>query len=106
MDNLTWDYIVTLIGNDGYTEDELRQQKAVEKKTDVFCCKKPISRQEHYMAGQNNLKVCELLIVHPYEYSGENEVVFEGKRLHIEKTYPINQEELELTCTERIGDRN
>lgn len=106
MDSQTWDDEVTLIGVDGYAEDDLGQRIPVEKETTVFCCRKPIPRQEFYLAGQNSITVEESLIVHPYEYSGENAVIFHGKKLHVLKTYPLSPEELELTCTEKIGDRD
>lgn len=102
----TWDYQVTLIGTDGYEEDDLGQQIPVSKETTICCSKMPISRQEFYLAGQNDIHVSELLVVHPYEYGGENFVVFEGRRLRVIKTYPLSLDELELTCTEKLGDKN
>nr|DAP51836.1 MAG TPA: head closure knob [Caudoviricetes sp.] len=106
MENLTWDDEVTLIGAGGYMEDELGQKIPVVSETTVCCCKKPTPRQEVYYAGQNGIKISETLIVHPYEYNGENIIEFEGKRLYILKTYPISTEELELTCTEKRGDKS
>lgn len=104
--SLTWNDTATLIGTDGYEEDELGQQEAIPRETTVCCCKQPISRQEFYLAGQSGIQVSEILIIHPYEYSGESTVVFNGKRLNVVKTYPISQEELELTCVEKLGDKN
>lgn len=106
MNNRTWDDEATLIGYAEYTEDELGQQIPIEKETTVFCCRDPVARQEFYLAGQNDIKVSEILIVHPYEYNGENVVVFNDQRLYVLKTYQISMEELELTCTEKIGDKN
>ena len=106
MDNLTWDDEVTLIAPGEYVEDDLGQQKMTEIETMVCCCERPVSRQEFYSAGQSGIQVVKILIIHPYEYSGENEVIFEGKRLRVVKAYKINQEELELTCSEKLGDKN
>lgn len=102
----TWDNEVTLIGASDGVEDDIGQRQPVDSETTVYCCQKPISRQEFYLAGQNDIRVSEILIVHPYEYGGENEVIFRGKRLSIVKTYPLSPEELELTCSEKIGGRD
>lgn len=106
MNNRTWDDKVILIGRGTYIEDALGQQVPEEKETTVFCCRDPVARQEFYYAGQNGIKVSEILVVHPYEYNGEKVVVFNGRRLHVLKTYSINTEELELTCIEKLGDEN
>lgn len=106
MGSLTWDDTVTLIGTSGFAEDELGQQIPVTEETTVYCSKLPVSRQEFYLAGQSDIQVSEILVVHPYEYNGEKTVVFNGKKLRIIKTYPLSLDELELTCTERLGDKN
>lgn len=102
---LTWDEEVTLIGTDGFETDALEQKVPKEKRTTVFCSKLPISRQEFYMAGQSGIEVSEIFVVHSYEYNNENYVEFNGKKLKVLKTYPKSLEELELTCTERLGDK-
>jgi SPP1 family predicted phage head-tail adaptor len=106
MSDQIWSEEVTLIGTEGFTEDELGQQIPVETETTVCCAQKPTPRSERYLAGQSGIQISETLIVHPYEYSGENIVIFNGRRLRVLKTYKISMEELELTCTERLGDRN
>ena len=102
----TWDDEAILLGAEDFKEDGLGQQILKPKETRVYCIRRPVSRQEFYMAGQNDLRVAEILIVHPYEYSGEELVLFRGKKLKVVKTYEISPEELELTCTERLGDKN
>lgn len=98
----TWDEKVTLISADGYEEDELGQQTPIEVETEIWCCEDPVTRNEFYLAGQNNVEVSKILIVHPYEYEGQRYVRFRERKLKVIKTYPISAEELELTCTERI----
>ncbi len=105
MKQMTWDEEVTLLGAGRFQEDELGQQMPVQTETVVCCIRCPVSRQEFYLAGQNDIRVSEILIIHPYEYSGENEVVFQGKRLRVVKTYEVSMEELELTCSELLGNR-
>lgn len=104
--SLTWDNEVTLLGVDGYEKDALGQKVPKEKRTTVFCSRLPISRQEFYMAGQNDIEVSEILVVHSYEYNNDKYVEFNGKKLKVLKTYHKSLEELELTCTERLGDKS
>lgn len=106
MKQMTWDDEVTLLGVEDFKEDDLGQQIPEQTETRVYCIRRPVSRQEFYLAGQNDIPVSEVLIVHPYEYNGENAVLFRGKKLRIVKTYEISMEELELTCTERLGDKD
>lgn len=103
---MTWDDELILLGAEDFKEDELGQQIVEPKETAVCCIRRAVSRQEFYLAGQNDIPVSEILIVHPYEYSGEKLVLFRGKKLKVVKTYEISLEELELTCTERLGDKN
>lgn len=105
MRQRTWDEEVTLLGAGGFRENELGQQIPIQTETAVCCVRCPVSRQEFYLAGQHDIRVSEILIIHPYEYSGENEIVFRGKRLRVVKTYEISMEELELTCSELLGSR-
>lgn len=100
--NRTWDEKVILISSSGYEEDEIGQQVPIEAEQEIWCCKEKVSRNEFYLAGQNNMEVSEILIVHPYEYEGQRYIRFRGKKLKVIKTYPISMEELELTCTDRI----
>lgn len=100
--NRTWNEKVILISSDGYEEDEIGQQVPIEVEQEIWCCKEKVSRNEFYLAGQNNMEVSEILIVHPYEYEGQRYIRFRGKKLKVIKAYPISMEELELTCTERI----
>ncbi|MBL1226603.1 phage head closure protein [Enterococcus sp. BWR-S5] len=111
--NNTWDDEVTLI-KEVYKLDEAGQLvydaigqpiQDTDKKEKVCCYEKPISRSEHYAAGQNDIQVLYLLVVHPYEYEGETTVIYNDQRLHIEKTYLMNAEEIELTCIEKLGDQ-
>lgn len=106
MNQPTWDDEVILLGAEDFKEDELGQQILMPKETEVCCIRRSVPRQEFYLAGQNDIQVSEILIVHPYEYNGEQLVLFRGKKLKVVKTYEISLEELELTCTERLGDKD
>ena len=77
--NLTWDEEVILVGNSGFIEDELGQQIPQISERTVSCCRLPVSGAEFYKAGQNGIEISEMLTVHPYEYGGENIVIFQGR---------------------------
>ncbi|BDZ81413.1 phage head closure protein [Claveliimonas bilis] len=104
--SLTWDEEVELIASVKYEEDEIGQKKALQEKRKVCCCRLPVARNEFYKARQNGIEVSEILTVHPYEYNGENAVVFQGKELRVVRVYRKNMEECELTCTEKVGDKH
>ena len=100
----TWDDEVLLISSE-YKQDELGQFIKVQDNFDKVCCyKKPVGRSDHYIAGKNDIRIQEIIVVHPYEYDGETTVVFDGEILHVERNYPINNEELELHCVQKVGD--
>ena len=65
-----------------------------------------VSRGEFYQAGQNGIENIHLFIIHPYEYSRENYLKFEGNKYKIIRTYQRNYEELEVICRLNLGDRN
>lgn len=104
--NLTWDEEVILVGNSGFIEDELGQQIPQISERTVSCCRLPVSGVEFYKAGQNGIEISEMLMVHPYEYGGENIVIFQGRKLRVLRVYRKNLEECELSCTEKVGDRD
>ena len=62
----------------------------------VFCAKKSIYSNEHYSAATLGIQLAMVLIIDPYEYNNEEEVVFEDKKYLIERTYRKNDRELEL----------
>lgn len=106
MSELTWDDEVTFL-TDVYTEDELGQPvKGKPKEEIVCCCKRSVGRSDHWSAGENGIRLQEILIVHPYEYDGQTTVIYDGEKLLVVDTYLVNQEELELKCTQKIGERN
>ena len=105
MSEATWDEEVILISNKEFKTDELNQQIPITKEETVCCYTKPVTRTEFYQAQQNDLIISEILVIHPYEYSGQKVVRFNNKMMSVVKTFKIDMEELELTCVEKIGDR-
>lgn len=94
---VTYDYELILIQKStGY--DDIGNPTIVENPVPVLCGKKSIGRTEFYDAAANDLKPAIIFEIHGYEYNGETEVEFDGKRYTVMKTYEVDFETLELTC--------
>lgn len=94
---VTYDYELKLIQKDT-DYDEIGNPIPVENPVPILCGKKSVGRTEFYDAAANDLKPVIIFEIHGYEYNGETEVEFEGKRYTIMKTYEVDFETLELTC--------
>ena len=97
---MTYDYELTLISQT-IIEDEIGNQIPEEIKTNIYCGLKSIGRNEFYTAAKSGLRPEVVFVIHNYEYSDEKEILFEGKRYKIIRTYLLDFEEIELTC-ERV----
>lgn len=103
---MTFDNELKLIGQSGFTEDEIGNQIPVDPiETIVLCGLKSVTRAEHYAAAANGLQPEMLFIVNRYEYDGQKEVEFEGKRYTVIRSYTIdkvkeigNFENIEIVC--------
>ena len=62
----------------------------------VFCAKKSIYSNEHYSAATLGIQLAMVLVIDPYEYNEEEEVIFEDRKYLVERTYQVNDRELEL----------
>lgn len=86
-----------------YTTDELNNQIPGEPTINtILCYEKAITRNEFYSAAVADLKPEVILVVKKYEYNGERKLEYENTKYHVMKTYPLDTEEIELTC-ERVG---
>ncbi len=97
---MTYDYELTLISQT-IIEDEIGNQIPQEIKTSIYCGLKSIGRNEFYAAAKSGLRPEIVFVIHNYEYSDEREILFEGKRYKVIRTYLLDFEEIELTC-ERV----
>ncbi|KGL45060.1 hypothetical protein EP56_05745 [Listeriaceae bacterium FSL A5-0209] len=97
-----YDHEVTLLGQT-IVSDNLGNQTPVDSKNTILCEKLPVSRAEFYTAGANGMKPTLILKVHGFEYDNEAELLFDGVRYNIIKTYSPDFEEIELTCQVAMG---
>lgn len=98
---MAYDFELTLIKHT-FKTDELLNQIPEEIKTDLYCDLKSIGRNEYYNAASQGLKPEIIFVIHKYEYNGEKEILFEGKKYKIIRTYSKDFEEIELTCEKVI----
>lgn len=97
---MTYDYELTLV-KQSYRLDDLMNQLPEKVETVVYCDLKSITRAEYYNAASQGIKPEIVFVIHKYEYNEEKEILFEGKKYKVIRTYSTNFEEIELTC-ERV----
>ncbi|MBS4191193.1 phage head-tail adapter protein [Bacillus sp. FJAT-49705] len=111
---MTFDYELTLI-DISHGENEMGDTIDFEVPTTILCDVLSVSRSEHYAAATHDLKPSIVFVVNKYEYEGQSEIEFEGKRYKVIRDYlPLqskgfktantmnmgNFETIELTCEE------
>lgn len=87
--------------------DELGQLIEEETEKLIFCELGPITRSEWLSAGQMGFKPSIMLKVYDYEYEGESDVIFNGTRYSVYRTYrPQYGNIIELYLEIKVGDDN
>lgn len=98
-----WQNELTLI-SEIFEFDDIGNQISIEKKKEIFCNVKSVSKNEFYNAAATGLKPSLVFIIHSYEYENEEKVEFEGTIYNVIRTYIVNSEQLELTCEKVTGN--
>ncbi len=76
---------------------------------EVFADKKSVKRSEYYQAANTDLKPELIFVVHSFEYDELNDRIVRyptgesGKQYNIIRDYEINEDEIEITLTSRLG---
>ena len=94
------DTVIYLIS---YSENDMWDEAPREEKREVYANWGGISQSEFYRAAQAGLKPQIKMTVFEYDYSGEKEVEFDGRRYEVIRVYPANGERMELYLTEKAG---
>lgn len=110
-----YNHELTLFGYE-ITKDEIGNEIPTPVKRKVLCRVADIGSSEFYNAQVTGLKPSAKFIIHEFEYAGEKEVMFEGKKYSVLRTYRVKHsidakknrnvldpEEVELTCERVIG---
>ena len=98
-----FDHEVTLV-KEVYGFDKYRNSIATEEETTILCRKESVTRTEFYEAGRNDSNPSIVIVIHPYEYENQPEVIFEGTRYRVIRTYQMDFEEMELVCEVKTGE--
>ena len=99
-----WDLEVSLLAEDGYTQEKGKINKTVKyKETELLACEKQIGRSELYYAGQSNTELTKIIVIHTFEYSNEQLVKIDGIIYQVINTYKISNEQLELKLKAKKG---
>lgn len=102
---MTFDYELKLIS---YVQgkNDMGDVVNAETETTILCDVLSIQRTEFYQADASGLKPEIIFVVNKYEYEGQKDVVFEGKRYSVIRAYAPKKvkgiadfDNLELTCT-------
>lgn len=105
------DDVIKLISTGTPTYDEYGNEILSRTERQVFCIVNSVNRTEFYQAAQNDLQPEYIFVISHYkDYEGEKELLYTDWT-GTEKTYSVirtyrNDDSIELTAVERIGNRN
>ena len=87
-----------------YSQDEIGQMVATERRMPVWASIQSVSRMEWMQAGQQGLNPSLMVSTPIVNYSGEEQVEVGGKRYAVYRTYfNCNSDMVELYLTEKAG---
>lgn len=93
-----------LIGAEKYSKDKNGNLVPNEtSRKEVYCNKTSITRGEFYLSGQLGLNPEIAFKINSFEYSGEQTVLYGGKKYAVLRSYQSNDglgETIELVCTQ------
>lgn len=85
------------------TVDELGYPTSSESEYETFCRVESITRAEFFNAGKYGLTPAYVFMVNSIEFSGQDELEYEGKRYSIYRTYRTAEDMMELYAEYRSG---
>ncbi len=98
-----WDLELSLLQEDGYVTNKIGDKVPKYKEIDILGYEKPISRGELLLAGQSNIEISKIIVIHPFEYNNQQLVKIAGITYQIVNTYKISNEEIELKLKSKKG---
>lgn len=98
-----FDVEINLLTENGFTRDKIGNKIPTYAKNALLARELPITRNEYYTAGQNNIELSRAIIVHPFEYDGQKLIEIDNATYSVTRTYKRNNEEIELYLTLRLG---
>ena len=98
-----WDLEVSLLKASGETKNKIGDKVPTYEKVELFAYEKPITRGELIIAGQSNIQISKIVVIHGFEYSNEELLEIDGVRYQVISSYKISNEELELKLKSKKG---
>ena len=98
-----WDLEVSLLKVSGETKNKIGDKVPTYEKVELFAYEKPITRGELIIAGQSNIQISKIVVIHGFEYSNEELLEIDGVRYQVISSYKISNEELELKLKSKKG---
>ncbi len=98
-----WDLEVSLLKVSGETKNKIGDKIPTYEKVEILAFEKPITRGELIIAGQSNITITKIIVIHPFEYSNEELVEIDGIKYQIVNVYKISDEEIELKLKAKKG---
>ena len=98
-----FDLEIILLTENGFKHDKIGNKIPTYAKNALLARELPITRNEYYTAGQNNIELARAIIVHPFEYDGQKLIEIDNTTYSVTRTYKRNNEEIELYLTQRVG---
>ena len=98
-----WDLEVSLLKVFGETKNKIGDKIPTYEKVEILAFEKPITRGELIIAGQSNITITKIIVIHPFEYSNEELVEIDGIKYQIVNVYKISNEEIELKLKAKKG---
>ena len=95
--------IIKLITRTKGTKDARGQYSYTETPRSVMARPASVTRNEFYTAGQIGISPDNLFIVSTFDYKDETLLEYKGQKMRIYRTYPRNENEMELYCTFAAG---
>ncbi len=86
-----------------YSKDAIGQQVPAITRREVFCSIKSVSASEFYEAGRAGLNAELRADMFFYDYEGEDEAEFEGRKYGIYRTYRPDMDTIELYLERKVG---
>ncbi|WP_265460342.1 phage head closure protein [Enterococcus sp. HY326] len=98
-----WDLEISLLQQDGFGTNKSGDKIPKYKEIELLGYEKPISRGELLLAGQSNIEISKIIVIHSFEYNNEQLVKIDGVPYQIVNTYKISNEEIELKLKSKKG---
>ena len=99
MDRSNVIYLITK----NYEKDEYGILRKTETQKKVFCNVRSVSQSEFFQGGQHGLHPEFKMTMFRHDYSGEETVLYKGRRYAVYRTYETSTDELELYVQKEIG---